>query len=109
VGEVFVDVGLGLGNVADVGLGLDDDAGVGDGEACSVGEVVGTAVARGPHAVAIVATATSHTTDLRLSLEHSLKEQTVQRPKRFLADGPAWRGGRPVEFLTSLTHRSKDF
>jgi hypothetical protein len=78
--QVNCGAGGGVGAVfGDVGLGLGDDPDVRDGEACDVGEMVGAPVVLGPHAVAIVSSATSHTTDLRRSLEHSLREKTVQR------------------------------
>lgn len=67
VGVVFGDIGLGLG----------DDAAVGEEEGCEVGEGVAVPMGLGPQAVASVATATSHTTDLPLSVEHSLSKQTV--------------------------------
>jgi hypothetical protein len=81
VGEAFGDVGLGLGD--DAGVGEGEACDVAEGEGCDAGEVVGVPVVRGPQAVASAAIATSHTTDLPLSLEHSLSKQTVHETKRF--------------------------
>ena len=74
-GVAFGVVELGLGD--DVGVGEGEACDVGEGEGCKVGEGVAVPVVRGPQAVASVVTATSHTTDLPLSLEHSLSKQTV--------------------------------
>jgi hypothetical protein len=77
-------VGLGSGDVGlGLGLGLGEDVGVGEGEAGDLGVVVAEPVVLGPHAAAIITTATSHTTDLPFSPKHSLRGQTVRRRKRF--------------------------
>jgi len=75
LGVAFGDVGLGLGD--DAGVGVGEACEVGEGEGCEVGKVVGVPVVLGPQAVARAAIATSHATDLPLSLEHSLSKQTV--------------------------------
>lgn len=81
----FGDVALGLGDDADVGEGEACD--VGEGEACNLGKVVDVPVALGPHAVASVAIATSHTSDLPLSLEHSSESKRFKDEKGFSRNG----------------------
>ena len=81
VGVAFGDIGLGLGD--DAAVGEEEVCDVGKGEGCKVGEGVSVPVVVGPQAVASAVIPTSHTTDLRLTLEHSLRGKRLEDVKSF--------------------------